>query len=136
MELDIKAVSVQQRGRFSASSLSKTSTKRKAEAAASSKKQIAAAANLGKAVREQKERETETQKSGKDIERYLRDILHFSSLFDRKLKFVVNRNSGTVIVKVIDKQTDKVIKEIPPEAMQKLHQSMKEALGLLIDEEI
>lgn len=136
MELDIQAVSALQNGRVSASSLSETAAKRRASAAESSRKQVAAAADLGKAAREQKERESATKQSAKDIERYLQDILRFSSLFDRKLKFVVNRDLGTVIVKVIDKQTDKVIKEIPPEAMQKLHQSMKEALGLLINEEI
>jgi flagellar protein FlaG len=74
--------------------------------------------------------------SEKDAEGYLKDILRMTSLFDRKLKFILNRDLGTIVVKVVDRQTDKVIKEIPPEELQRLHRRMKEAIGLLIDEEI
>jgi flagellar protein FlaG len=39
-----------------------------------------------------------------------------------------------VIVKVIDKETDKVIKELPPEELQRLHRNLKEAAGHLFNE--
>jgi flagellar protein FlaG len=52
------------------------------------------------------------------------------------LKFSVNRELGDVVVKVIDTTTDKVIKELPPEALQRLHVRIQEALGLLFDETI
>lgn len=71
-----------------------------------------------------------------DPEIYLKDILTITSIFNRKLRFTIDRNSRQVIVKVIDGATDKVIKEIPPEALQRLHKRMREAIGLLIDEEI
>jgi len=54
--------------------------------------------------------------------------------FNRKLQFVVDHGSNEVIIKVIDKETDKVIKEIPPEELQRLHSNLKEAIGLLFDE--
>jgi len=57
-----------------------------------------------------------------------------SLVFNRKLQFVVDHNSSEVTVKVIDKETDKVIKEIPPEELQRLHNNLKEAIGLLFDE--
>lgn len=79
----------------------------------------------------------QTQKKQKvDPEVYLKDILTITSIFNRKLRFTVDRNSNQVIVKVVDGATDKVIKEIPPEALQRLHSRMREAIGLLIDEEI
>ncbi|MCL2208784.1 MAG: flagellar protein FlaG [Treponema sp.] len=53
--------------------------------------------------------------------------------FNRKLQFVVDQNSREVIVKVIDKETDKVIKEIPPEELQRLHRNIKDAIGLVFD---
>lgn len=71
-----------------------------------------------------------------DPEQYIEDILRISRFFNRELKFTINRELEQVVVKVIDSKTDKVIKEIPPEAIQRLHQRMQEALGLLIDEEI
>lgn len=89
-----------------------------------------------RAAFEQSQEEQTRQLSEKDAESYLKDILRMTSLFDRKLKFTLNRDLGTVIVKVVDRETDKVIKEIPPEALQRLHRRMKEAIGLLIDEEI
>jgi flagellar protein FlaG len=46
----------------------------------------------------------------------------------------VDQSSQQVIVKVIDKETDKVIKELPPEELQRLHRNIKEAIGLLYDE--
>jgi len=55
-------------------------------------------------------------------------------VFNRKLQFVVDYNSKQVIVKVIDKETDKVIKELPPEELQRLHRNIKETIGLLYDE--
>lgn len=57
-------------------------------------------------------------------------------MFDRKLQFQVNKELGSVIVKVIDSSTDKVIREIPSAEIQKLQIRIKEALGLLFDESI
>ena len=78
----------------------------------------------------------QNQKESVDPEVYLKDILTITSIFNRKLKFSINRELNQVIVKVIDGETDKVIKEIPPEALQRLHSRMRETIGLLIDEEI
>jgi flagellar protein FlaG len=55
-------------------------------------------------------------------------------VFNKKLQFVVDHSSHEVIIKVIDKDTDKVIKELPPEELQRLHSNLKEAIGLLFDE--
>jgi len=71
-----------------------------------------------------------------DVEQYLKDIIHITDTFNRKLKFTINRELDQVVVKVIDRETDKVIKEIPPEELQRLHIRMREALGLLFDTKI
>ena len=62
------------------------------------------------------------------------DLQRISSAFNKKLQFEVDRNSNQVIVKVIDKDTDKVIKELPPEELQRLYSKLQEAVGLLFDE--
>jgi len=62
------------------------------------------------------------------------DLKRITTIFNRKLQFVVDQHSNEVIVKVIDKETDKVIKELPPEELQRLHSNLKEAIGLLFDE--
>jgi len=42
----------------------------------------------------------------------------------------------SVVVKIIDGNTDTVIKEIPAREIQRLHENLQEAIGLLIDEQI
>jgi flagellar protein FlaG len=55
---------------------------------------------------------------------------------NRRLEFEVNHESHEVIVKVIDGETDKVIKVFPPEELQRLHDSIKETIGLLFNERV
>jgi len=62
------------------------------------------------------------------------DLEKIGLAFNRRLQFVVDHSSNQVIIKVIDKETDKVIKELPPEELQRLHSNLKEAIGLLFDE--
>ena len=62
------------------------------------------------------------------------DLQRLSHAFNKKLQFVVDHSSNQVIVKVIDKETDKVIKELPPAELQRLHSNLKEAIGLLFNE--
>jgi len=71
-----------------------------------------------------------------EIHRMAADIEQVSQTFNKKLKFVVDQQSNEVIVKVIDKNTDKVIKVLPPEEIQRLHRKLKEAIGLLCNEKV
>ena len=61
------------------------------------------------------------------------DLERISLVFNKKLQFVVDHGSNEVIVKVIDRETDKVIKELPPEELQRLHSNLKDTIGLLFD---
>ncbi|NLC93190.1 MAG: flagellar protein FlaG [Treponema sp.] len=51
----------------------------------------------------------------------------------RKLQFNVNKDLGSVVVTVIDSNTNQVLKEIPSEDMQKLKLRLKKVLGSIID---
>ena len=64
------------------------------------------------------------------------DLQRIGLVFNKKLQFEVDHNSNEVIVKVIDKDTDKVIKELPPEELQRLHRNLKETIGFLFDERV
>ena len=64
------------------------------------------------------------------------DLQRIGLVFNKKLQFVVDHNSNQVIVKVIDKETDKVIKELPPEELQRLHNNLKDTIGFLFDERV
>ena len=51
----------------------------------------------------------------------------------RKLQFNVNKELGSVVVKIIDSNTNQVLKEIPSEDMQKLKARIRKAIGTLFD---
>ena len=89
-------------------------------------------------IRPQAVRHLETQSERKPkpqiIQSTAADLQRMGNALNKKLQFVVEHGSNDVIVKVIDKETDKVIKVIPPEELQRLHKSLKEAIGLLFDE--
>jgi len=56
--------------------------------------------------------------------------------FNRKLKFELNEAIDRVVVKVYDGQTDKLIKEIPPQEIQDLVERIQKAIGIFVDEMI
>ena len=53
-----------------------------------------------------------------------------------KLQFNVNSELGSVIVKIVDPNTEQVIKEIPSEDIQKLKIRIRKTIGVLFDEMI
>jgi len=76
----------------------------------------------------------ETQRSPPAVQTTAANLQRF--VFNRRLQFVVDHNSNQVIVKVLDKETDKVIKVLPPEELQRLHRNLRESVGFLFDESV
>ena len=69
-----------------------------------------------------------------DIKAAAQELERISYTFNRRLQFVVDHESNEVLVKVIDTETDKVIKVLPPEELQRLHGRIRETLGFLYDQ--
>ena len=53
---------------------------------------------------------------------------------DTRFQYVLKDELDYFIVRIIDKNTDKVIREIPSKELQRIHESINQALGLLFDE--
>lgn len=53
---------------------------------------------------------------------------------NRKFEVSIHEKTNEIMVKVIDIETDKVIREIPPEKILDLVASMMEMAGLIVDE--
>lgn len=81
-------------------------------------------------------RELRAEQQNTTIESSLAELVKVSHIFNRRLKFSFNEELGEVVVKVIDGDTDKVIKELPPEEIQRLHIRIREAIGLLVDTKV
>ena len=61
------------------------------------------------------------------------ELERISLAFDRRLKFIIDQESREILIKVIDNETDKVIKVLPPEELQRLHSRIRETIGFLFD---
>ncbi|MDR0524869.1 MAG: flagellar protein FlaG [Spirochaetaceae bacterium] len=76
------------------------------------------------------------QKSQAEIEKITADIGRISLAFNKKLKFTVDYKDHDITVKVIDPETDKVIKELPPKELEQLRDQIKDAIGVLFNVQI
>ena len=136
MEIDVQAINTNTLTAVSrtkpASPKSDETSKVKARSEEVVKQQQEAKENAIKQL-EQEVQLAEKQRERIDAEKYLRDIINITEIFNRKLKFSIDKELDQVIVKVVDAETDKVIKEIPPEELKRLYAKMKEAMGLIID---
>ena len=81
-------------------------------------------------------RRNEIEAEDVDLEGSLEAIERTLHLFNKRIKLAVNREINRVVVKVVDAESDKVIKEIPPVEIQRLMAKIKESIGLLVDEQI
>jgi len=69
----------------------------------------------------------------KEIKHAVAQMNELAKAMNHRLSFTMDYETHDVIVKVVDANTDKVIKELPPAELQKLHKSIKDAVGILID---
>jgi flagellar protein FlaG len=83
--------------------------------------------------RERKEADSDLQATMDQVSSQIQETL---GMIDFKLNFSVDPDTQTVIAKVINAQTGKIIREIPPPELLALAKSMKEMEGLLFDEKI
>ena len=60
----------------------------------------------------------------------------YEMVVGRKLQFNVNKELGAVVVRVVDSNTNQVLKEIPSEDIQKLKLRLRKAMGNLFDAKI
>ena len=72
---------------------------------------------------------TENQKveaNKDDVRDQIEEIQQFNQSIDRSLQFKVDEELGVTIVRVIDKETDELIRQFPPEELINLSRRLKE----------
>jgi len=74
--------------------------------------------------------------SGKEIEKTLVKVNELAKSLSRKLSFSYDDRIEKIIVKVMEGDTEKVIRQIPPEEMIRLSLRMDEIMGMLINQSV
>ncbi len=55
---------------------------------------------------------------------------------NKGIRFSISKDTGDIVVQVINRKTDEVIRQIPPEELLKLRTKLKEICGILFDRKV
>ncbi len=70
-----------------------------------------------------------------DVKEALDRIVSVAKFFNRKIRLEVEEELDITVVKVVDSETDKVVRQIPPEEFLELSKKARDLKGLLINKE-
>lgn len=84
----------------------------------------------------QEKKEYNEEKLEEDVKESVKDINDIIEKVKEDLSFEVHDETDRMMVKVIDRKTKEVIKELPPEEMLDLSARIHKMVGLLIDEKV
>ncbi|PTD97385.1 flagellar protein FlaG [Pseudothauera lacus] len=70
------------------------------------------------------------------LEQALEDVRNAIQPVASELAFSIDDDSGRVLVKIVDSQTDEVIKQIPSEEMLRISKALDKLQGLLVKQEV
>ncbi len=79
---------------------------------------------LVESVRNTKDQRIE--KANIEVENQIEALQQFNQSIDRTLQFKVDKELGVTIVRVIDKETDELIRQFPPEELLNLSRRLKD----------
>lgn len=65
---------------------------------------------------------------GDELNRMVEQINRSSSMLQKHTRLSLDSSIGRVIIKVVDTETDTVIKEVPPAELQKMYRTIREGL--------
>ena len=77
---------------------------------------------------EQAEKEASPSDVAEEVVSGLTELVHE---LHRELRFSIDRDSGETVIKVIDQQTDEVVRQIPSEEVMQLRKRLQEVAGVI-----
>lgn len=80
---------------------------------------------------EKAEQDTRAQEIAEEVASGLNELVHE---LHRELRFSVDEDSGETVIKVIDQQTEEVVRQIPSEEVVRLRKRLEEAAGVIFQD--
>ncbi|WP_206810931.1 flagellar protein FlaG [Paradesulfitobacterium ferrireducens] len=74
--------------------------------------------------------------SREEVEKAIDKINRLMGIIEKRLEFSIHDGSHRVMVKVVDKETGKVLDEVPPKKILDMLSSFNEMAGLLLDKRL
>jgi flagellar protein FlaG len=100
------------------------------------KQSASSSANIKRAETPTSEQKSETsgnqaKLTRKDVEEMVQALEEFANTVQTRLNFTIDDGTEDVVVKIMDKETDEVIKQFPAEEILELREKMQDLSGLL-----
>jgi flagellar protein FlaG len=95
-----------------------------------------------KAVREQKHVEkrasstAENQLDQSQLNKYTEKLSKVMEILNHSIRFAVDDDSDRMIVKIVNSETNEVIRQIPPKEVLQLMHRLDQMVGLMLDEKV
>lgn len=75
-------------------------------------------------------------RSAEEIRKDLDVINNQLKIMNRSIQFSVDDDTHDIVVSLVDKESGKVIRQLPPESVLRLREHMAEVSGLIVEEEV
>lgn len=83
------------------------------------------------------ESETQVQEiSREDVEEMVVALKEMTATLQTKMNFSINEGTNSLVVKVLEQDTEKVIKQFPPEELLELQEKMQDLTGFLFSADV
>ena len=84
-----------------------------------------------------KEAEEGSQKDLREqVQQRIKEINVQLKRANHSIRFSIDEKSEDIVVKVVDTETDKIIRQIPAEEVLRLRKHMKELSGMIVEDEV
>ncbi len=83
--------------------------------------------------RDPKVEERRTEVSEKEARQLAQDLNDALRPFNTELSFTVDKDTEKVVIKIVDSETQEIVRQIPAEDTLRLASRIKQLLGLLVD---
>ena len=83
-----------------------------------------------------KEAQAERKVSSEELQRLFEEIKRKFDMLSKYLKIDIDQDLEIPVVKIMERETNKVIRQIPPDYLLELMKRIDQLLGLLIEKEV
>lgn len=98
--------------------------------------QSANAAPASDAVRSVRDAEQPQPASPTDLQQALKEVQTAINSVANDLRFSIDEDTGRTLVKIVDRETDEVIKQIPSEELLRIAKALDKFQGLLVKQAV
>ena len=74
--------------------------------------------------------------SPEDLQKTLEEVQSAINVITNDLQFSIDEDTGKTLIKIVDRETDEVIKQIPSEELLRISKALDTLKGLLVKQEV